>query len=863
MRFRFDTISFFLGMAVATLVWWLLTLARPMFERLLETWRNRQKERSKKNNSGLQDAYLKAVYRQTQSMHLAASLFALDEIAETPRLLAPPIIFEPNSPRYHQDIVEQALPYLLNYPELGACYSAATLTLPQALSGGMHLAILGQPGTGKTTALAYLASQIAKSTSADKLLYGYIPFLIHVADLGLPLNNPQKPIDFLAPIIEHINQYMGVFDAPRIPRFVEYAFSNDRALLLLDGVDEMPQSTIQEVNAYLRVILRQYPKTRVILTGAPEYLGGILSLGFMPLTIMPWNSEQQSHFLNNWTALWEKNVSAQTWAQRTIVPINPLLLNRWLAADNFTLTPLEYTLKIWGAYAGDIHSANRIDTIEAHIRRLTPAGIPSEALLMLAAQASLNETTIFDGRRTKEWTRSFEPVVSAELTGSDSGILKAAIPDSKTDSMELAEPILETKKDPKKIPAHSNQLAGASMISTLIASGLVTQHSGNRLRFSHPIFMGYLAGKGLATLSLNSPALLKQPSWAGQTISLGFMAAFGNATELVNELLTKEDPVLYRPRLTAARLLRDSKQPRDVAWRSAVMAALVQILQDDNNPLGLRGEAMVALALSGDSNTSALFRQLLLAPANELRQLAALGAGLIRDSKAVETLIGLVDNSLESTRQAACLALVEIGTHQALEAVARYLLHGDEQLRVYSAESLANHPGDGREALREGITSEDILVRRAIVYGLARVHEAWTTELLEKTQINDEQWAVRNVAVEVLQARQIPDPRIPKKLSPPHETPWLIEFAGKYGMGVTPGQSAINIFLLALKDSNKDFFQPALTYLRNSPSESVLADLYPHLYGTDLQAKEGVFQTLSYMALGGTSIPNPRQFGLG
>jgi HEAT repeat protein len=209
------------------------------------------------------------------------------------------------------------------------------------------------------------------------------------------------------------------------------------------------------------------------------------------------------------------------------------------------------------------------------------------------------------------------------------------------------------------------------------------------------------------------------------------------------------------------------------------------------------------------------------------------------------------------------LALVRIGTNQALEGVATALMQGDEQLRITAAEALANHPTDGREALREGIDNKDILLRRAVVFGLGRIKEPWANELLEKTQTQDEQWAVRNVAVEILEARQKPNPRVPVRLKATADTPWLIELAGKYGMGIVPGQPATDVFLLALKDDNIEYRQAALQYLRYTPNDGVLAALYPHLYGTDAELKDQVFLVLSDMALGGTHLPDPRQYGLG
>lgn len=859
-RFRFDAISFFIGMAVATVVWWVIVLARPMLEQLLEANRTKQKERALQASSGLEEAHRKIVYKQTQGMHLAASLFALDEIVEPTRLLAPPAFNDPKSAPHRQDLVEQALPYLPGYPEVGAIYGAKTLSIPEALSGGMNLVITGQPGTGKTSALAHLATQIANRAPEVKSLHALIPFFVHVADLGLPLNNPQKPEDFLAPIAEKLAQAAGVFDVPRIPGFVQYSFTTGRALLLLDGVDELPQAAILEVSAFLRVILRQYPQTRVVTTGSPDYIDGLLNLGFTAMAILPWSADQQARFLKKWSALWKKYVLPETWAQTGDPAIDNLLLERWLATDNFGLTPLELTLKIWGAFAGDARGPRPSDAIEAHLRRLTPPRAPFEALYALGAQASLNELAIFDNRRAREWIKAFEKALPAETGASNAAALPEEVPlsEAATGNGEAGSAASEVKKETKK-PAEGS--GGANLVADMVLSGLLAAHGGSRVRFAHPIYQGYLAGKGLAGSPSAAAPLLKQSIWSGQTSALRYLAAYGDATLFVRELLTQEDPVLMRPKFAAARLLRDA--PRNAPWRGAVMAALVQLLQTEDHPLGLRGQAMAAFALSGDPSREALFRQLMAAPSNDLRRLAALGAGLSKDAKAVDYLVNVMANSQGSAQQAACLALINIGTNPALEAVATALLQGDELLRVTAAEALANHPTEGREALREGIASKDIVLRRAIVFGLARVHETWATQLLEQVQVQDEQWAVRNVAVEVLEARQQPNPHIPHRLKAPAETPWLIEFAGKYGMGIVPGQPATDIFLLALKDENPEYRPAALNYLRHVPTEGVLAALYPHLFGTDLELKEGVFQILSEMALSGVRLPPPQQFGLG
>ncbi len=870
-----DMISFWIGAAVASVFWWAIVLARPLITQLISSSREKTKVRQLQASAGIEDTHRKIVYRQTQGMHMAASLFALDEIAETPRLLAPRAFIEPGIPLQRMDVTEESLPYLPAWPELASVYRAPTLSIPQALSGGMNLIITGQPGVGKTVALAYLASQIVNRAPQVESLHQSIPFLIHVADLGLPLTNAQKPEDLLAPIASLLAENASVFEAGRMPNFVLYAFQSGRALLLLDGVDELPQAAIQEVVDYLRVILKAYPKARVITTAGPEFADGIPGLGFAALALMPWSADQQNHVLERWSELWQRYVAMESWAQSSAETVDTLLLNRWLGNDNFGLTPLEFTLKVWAAYAGDTRGARAVDAIEAHLQRLVPQNTPLEALYVVGAQACLSGTSIFDSKHAREWTKSFEPAepTSAETAAVEAGseTLPETATETATETAPETEPVEteelsdelnpETAKDAKKGRKKGGQQgARPSLIGRLAASGILSTHTGNRLRFAHPIFMGFLAGKALGGPG-PAETLLNQPAWSGQTAAMRYIAAFSDASALIDGLLTLEDPMLLRPKITAARLLRDA--PRNATWRTALMSTLVGILQNEDMPQGLRGQVIAAFALSGDPNVAALFRQLMTAPSTELRRFAALGAGVLADAKSVEELAGVITQSMGRARQAACLALVQIGSTPALEAVATALLRGDEQLRIAAAEALANHPAEGQEALREGIGSEDILVRRAIVYGLARVDQPWAGELLEKVQIEDEQWVVRNAAVEILDARQQINPRIPRRPTAPSETPWLIEFAGKHGQGVTPGAPATDIFLLAFKDENEDVRDAALNYLRYTPTEGVLSALYNKFYGSDPETKEIIYQALSDIAYSGTALPHPMQFGLG
>ncbi len=288
------------------------------------------------------------------------------------------------------------------------------------------------------------------------------------------------------------------------------------------------------------------------------------------------------------------------------------------------------------------------------------------------------------------------------------------------------------------------------------------------------------------------------------------------------------------------------------------------LLRQSGQPLGLRGQALAAFINSGDPSIHALFKQLISEHDGELVQLAALGLGALKDVKSVDLLATLLQTPNAIVRSAACLALVNIGSSSALDIVASALLHGDENLRRSAAESLANHPGEGYLMLKEGSAlKDDLMVRRAVVYGLARIQESWAEDLLKLMQVEDEQWAVRTAALEVTESRLRTDPHIPKRLPLATESPWLIAFAGKHGLGISPDQQPTDLLLMALKTGSEEDQLASLTYLRLTPAEGVFGALYQSMYGGEIVLREAVFQTLSEMAARGVDVPDPIQFGVG
>ena len=845
-----DPFSFLFGFVIGIFFVWLWSRMRPLLAQIRENARQQRQAAQTRRTSGLEDNLRRATLRRAQGMHLAAPLFSLDDILQEPRLIAPAARVEPGVLGLQEDIISQTLPYLPAWPELAGVYRAPTLGITEAIAGGSHVVVVGAAGMGKSVALAHLASRAANlqvPVRGDSQVHA-VPYFFHVADLQFPFDSSRDPI---APIINAASEEAPIFDLRKIPGFIQQTFKNGQALLLVDGFDELDPTNQAHVVGWFKALLQAYPRIVIVTTACPGELGGLISLGFNPLALIAWDAPKSREFIRRWGELWSRTVALEAWGQTAPGQVDSLLLNTWLMNEMNGLTPFELTLRVWGAYAGDSLGPRILDAIASHIRRVSPSGTPVAALELLAMQVVLTSQPIFDPRQARSWVRQYDIVEDNSFEGVET-ITKTADgePVQLSDSQKIR---IKKSRAGEAVPSYG-------LLSKMVDSGILVSHPNNKMRFLHPVLNGYLAGQAIGDNDAEA-RLLGLPDWDGKTLSLRYLAARGDATRVADALLEESDLPLHKHAFIVARWLRDA--PREAAWRSKAFARLLSILQGEGQPLGLRGQAMAAFVTSGDPGAATLFRQLLGSRSFELIPLAALGSGALKDGKAVRVLEELLQAPVGAVRRSVCLALVAIGSEQSIEGVARALLQGDEELRRAAAEALANDPGEGHAILREGATLEDIMLRRAVVHGLARVGQPWAVELLQRMQVQDDQWAVRNLANQYLEQIHTIDPRVPRPLATPSESPWLIEFAGKQKMGVPRGGPATDVLLNAFRHGDTEERLAALPYLKRVASEGIIGALYNAMYGEDPEVREAAFYAVEEIGANGFQLPHPNQFGLG
>ena len=840
---RLDQTSFWIGFIAASILWMLLTFARPIFEQIIHKIKDNRKVFKSRTVSLVEEHYCATVHIQAQRMHLASSLFSLTDIAIEPKLMAPPPRISPDETIYSDDLISELVPYLPSWPELASIFKAPTLSIFEALSGKSDIVLTGQPGSGKTFALAYIAIELTKKAqqvSGGNIPENNLPFLIHIADLDLNIRNDKDPLDV---IIEYVNSNTQISDLHRISQFVKNAFITGRALLLLDGTDELVPENLSSLTNFIKSLKQNYPQSQVITTGIPENLCGLVTLNFVPFMLASWETSDYLIFLTKWGKLWSKYIETEVWPQG--FHIDPLLLNTWINSTKSTQTPLELTLLAWGYYAGDTESGNVLDAIRAHINRLKPTDAPYEALELLALQVFTSKDLTFEPRKAREWIRSFEP---ADV--------------SKSSSLE-GENDLATKKSNKEMPRKllkrkTQKTPSLGLISKFAETGLLISHRNNQMRFIHPTIGGFLTGKVLGNLQTDQ--ILSLPNWSGKYLTMHYFAALGNADDLALKIMAIPDHPLERNIMIVARWLRDSQL--ETKWRNQVMETLVNLLRTPGQPLGFRGQVMAAILLGEDPGAPLLFRQMLASEDPELIQICLLGCASLKDIKAVDDISQLLFHRSPNVQRTASLALVTIGTQSAIDHVASVLLHGDEDSRNTAAKALAYNSEVGHDMLREGASMDDIMVRRAVTYGLGLIDQLWAIEILSKMQLEDNQWIVRNAASEVLENKQKFNKFIPVRLPAPSECAWLISFASKKGVGISPSSPATDLLLMALTEGTDAEQLASLDYLRAFSTSNVFEIFYKLLYGDNSILREAVFRTIWEMGSRGVDIPNPQLFGV-
>ncbi|MBW0011494.1 MAG: NACHT domain-containing protein, partial [Pseudonocardiales bacterium] len=170
-----------------------------------------------------------------------------------------------------------------------------SLRAEAALAASSRTLLRGDAGSGKTTLLQWLAVTAARGGFSGPLAEwnGSVPFLVRLrsyADRTLP-----RPEQLITGVADSLVDLLP-------PGWVHRQLRSGRALLLVDGVDELVPAQRRAVRTWLRGLLAEYPTLRVVVTSRPggAERGWLAAEGFAPVELERMSPLDVAAFCRRW-----------------------------------------------------------------------------------------------------------------------------------------------------------------------------------------------------------------------------------------------------------------------------------------------------------------------------------------------------------------------------------------------------------------------------------------------------------------------------------------------------------------------------------------------------------------------------------
>lgn len=167
-----------------------------------------------------------------------------------------------------------------------------------AVKSHSKLMVLGKPGSGKTTFLKHIAIQCDRSEFEANKIPIFIPLktFAEIANLDL---------------LEYISDEFASCGVEARSQ-TEFALSQGRGLILLDGLDEVPESDSDAVVRQIRQFVQKYYNNQFIITcriAAAKYR--FHDEAFTCVEVADFNNKQIAAFAQNWFVAFSPNMEVE------------------------------------------------------------------------------------------------------------------------------------------------------------------------------------------------------------------------------------------------------------------------------------------------------------------------------------------------------------------------------------------------------------------------------------------------------------------------------------------------------------------------------------------------------------------------
>lgn len=173
--------------------------------------------------------------------------------------------------------------------------TAKDIPVEEALTGQTRAFIIGEAGTGKTTLLHWLAVRAAEHNFPSPLSEWdhLIPFFVSLRQYNS--GSFPAPEEFPVSVGQNITAEMPI-------GWVQKLLRQGQALVLIDGIDEVPENHRPTFRRWIRDLVTEFPRAHYVLTSRPAAVtpGWLYSANFTTIDLQIMSLPSVQRFIHLW-----------------------------------------------------------------------------------------------------------------------------------------------------------------------------------------------------------------------------------------------------------------------------------------------------------------------------------------------------------------------------------------------------------------------------------------------------------------------------------------------------------------------------------------------------------------------------------
>ena len=180
-----------------------------------------------------------------------------------------------------------------------------------------QIAIQAQGGFGKTTLMRHIALIYGQGKHRRYNAPQLIPFLLYLRDWRNELAQPELPT--LPNLItqHYLPKLSQSQPLQPPPQWVETLLHQGKALVMLDGFDELAEGQRERVSHWISQQMQEYDRTTFIVTSRPTgFKDYVAKRPTAPLFVKKFSPKQQALFINQWYLCQERCARSEKYAKQ-------------------------------------------------------------------------------------------------------------------------------------------------------------------------------------------------------------------------------------------------------------------------------------------------------------------------------------------------------------------------------------------------------------------------------------------------------------------------------------------------------------------------------------------------------------------